>query len=389
MSGREGTPPLRVLHLTNLLFAGGAELHLLALATGLRRRGVEVTVAPLVEPERWRNRPLAPEFERAGVEVAAPAGCCRVDARMPLRVAALLRRTRPHILHTHLPWSDLVGAAAAAASPGAARVCSVHDIYRRHSSEYRALPAAGVAWRRARAVVAISGAVREWLVRERGVPGAKVKVVPYGIDPGPFERSPAADPRATWGVAGRPVVGTVGRLEPRKGHDVLIRAMAGVVRQSPSACLLVAGHDPGGYAGELRALAARAGLEGAVKLVGFQEDVPAFLHALDVFAFASRSEGFGQVVIEAMAAGKAVVASRIAPLTEIVVDGETGLLADPGDEAGFARALTRLLADPGEARRMGSRGRERVRRLFSAERMVEEILGLYDGLIRARRAVGR
>jgi glycosyltransferase involved in cell wall biosynthesis len=116
--------------------------------------------------------------------------------------------------------------------------------------------------------------------------------------------------------------------------------------------------------------------------MGFQSDVPSFLHALDAFAFASRSEGFGQVVIEAMAAGKPVVASRIPPLTEIVLDKETGLLVEPDDPQAFADAITWLCSHPAEARAMGQRGQERVSQQFSAEVMAVKTLSLYQRIAR-------
>ncbi len=174
-----------------------------------------------------------------------------------------------------------------------------------------------------------------------------------------------------------PVIGSIGRLEPRKGHDTLIRAMPAILRQSPGATLLIAGHDPENYAPTLERLIRELDLARAVRLVGFQHDVPAFLHGVDVFAFASRFEGFGQVVVEAMAAARPVVASRIAPLTEIVVDGETGTLAALDDPGAFAEAIGSLLADPDTARRLGRQGRERVRTAFSADRMTGETLRVY------------
>jgi glycosyltransferase involved in cell wall biosynthesis len=125
------------------------------------------------------------------------------------------------------------------------------------------------------------------------------------------------------------------------------------------------------------------GLNGRVQLVGFHDDVPSFLSTLDVFAFASRSEGFGQVVIEAMAAGKPVVTSRIPSLTEIVTEGETGFLVNPDDPRTFAEAITWCLAHPKQADEMGRRGQERVYNYFSAEKMKDATLSLYFSLIRS------
>jgi len=157
------------------------------------------------------------------------------------------------------------------------------------------------------------------------------------------------------------------------------RAVPGTTR------LVIAGSDVWGYRATLQRLVGDLGLDGVVELCGFQSDTPSFLKGLDVFAFASRSEGFGQVLIEAMAAGKPVVASRISPLTEIVVEGETGLLAEPDDPEAFARAILWLLTHPEEARRMGTRGRVRAQEFFSAGRMAAEMLALYEAVARMPR----
>jgi glycosyltransferase involved in cell wall biosynthesis len=162
--------------------------------------------------------------------------------------------------------------------------------------------------------------------------------------------------------------------------------MPTVVEHTPTACLLIAGHDPWGYGKDLQVLIDELRLTERVRLVGFQSDVPSFLHALDVFAFASRSEGFGQVVIEAMAAGKPVVASKIPPLTEIVADDETGLLVEPEKPQAFAKGLSWLLNRPEEQRLMGIRGQQRVMRLFSAEKMMTDTVSVYQELVKKRRA---
>jgi glycosyltransferase involved in cell wall biosynthesis len=121
----------------------------------------------------------------------------------------------------------------------------------------------------------------------------------------------------------------------------------------------------------------RLHVEENVRLVGFQNDVVSFLHALDAFVFATTSEGFGQVLVEAMAAGKAVVASKVPPLTEIA-DGQSALLVEPGKPAAFTAALSQLLGDPVGRQRMGRHGRERVQKYFTAERMAAETISLYE-----------
>jgi glycosyltransferase involved in cell wall biosynthesis len=208
-------------------------------------------------------------------------------------------------------------------------------------------------------------------------------VIHYGIESERFVRSTSHMQKA-WALNRGAVVGSIGRLEPRKGHDCLISSVPSVLERVPTASLLIAGHDPWGYGKNLQVLINSLSLTEQVRLVGFQDDVAAFLSALDVFAFASRAEGFGQVVIEAMAAGKPVVASRIPPLTEIVVDGETGILVEPDAPKVFADAIVWLLTHTAEAQEMGRRGQERVHSHFSVERMSAQTLSLYHTLLGGR-----
>jgi glycosyltransferase involved in cell wall biosynthesis len=371
---------MKVLHLINTLSAGGAELHLLTLCRYLTRWGVDVVVGCLREQVEG-SRSLRPDFERDGIRVIDLQAYRRYDFGFPVRAVRLLKQEQPELLHTHLPRADFAGAIWHWLHPSIPWICSVHDIYNRSWSAEWSLALCSLLWRKADGLIAISHAVKDWLVEERHVPSEKVTVIYYGIEPKRFAR-PDADLRKTWGLEGSPVVGSIGRLEPRKAHDRLIRAMPALLEQVPNTSLLIAGHDPWGYSKDLHELIEELGLEEQVRLVGFQADVASFLGALDVFAFATRSEGFGQVVVEAMAAGKPVVTSKIAPLTQIVVDGETGLLVEPEKPGTFARAISWLLIHPEEARRMGMQGRERIYSHFSAEKMVAKVMSLYEELAR-------
>jgi glycosyltransferase involved in cell wall biosynthesis len=369
----------KVLHICNTLSAGGAELHLLTLCRYLKRLGVEISVAYLKEGRG--SRPLRPDFEAAGIPVFYLGGEGVDFVRPWLQLHRLLKQEKPDILHTHLPRADLLGFLTRLSGFSSPWVCSVHDI---HSKSWRgrwALPFFGSVWRRADKVIAISEAVKSWLVQGYGLESEKVQVVYYGIEP---ERwcSPSRDLRFEWKLAEKLLVGSVGRLESRKGHDLLIRAMPFIAQRFPQTMLLIAGHDPWGYGRVLESLVTQLGMEKHVRFLGFQDDVPSFLHAIDVFAFASRSEGFGQVVIEAMAAGKPVVVSRIAPLTEIVIDGETGFYAEPENPESFAEKILWLLSHREEAQNMGKRGREVVRKQFSAETMASAVLAIYQEVFR-------
>jgi glycosyltransferase involved in cell wall biosynthesis len=372
---------MKVLHLINTLSTGGAEMHLLTLCRHLKRQNVQIVVACLREQVK-DSRSLRLDFEEEGIRVINLQADSRYDSLFLGRIARVLREERPDILHTHLPRADFAGAFTRVFHPGLIWVCSVHAIYSEDWSGRWSLPLFNLLWRRADVMLCISHGVRDWLVG-RGVPPDKARVVHYGIEPEKFSE-PRINLRETLGLNDNAIVGSIGRLEPRKGHATLIQAMPELCRRLPKARLLIAGHDPWGYGATLRELIDRLGLGEKVRLVGFQSDVVSFLNALDVFAFASSSEGFGQVLVEAMAAAKPVVATRISPLTEIAVDQETGLLVESGTPVRFADALYRLLSNPEDLQRMGARGRERVEEFFNAKKMTEQTLALYEELLRSK-----
>jgi glycosyltransferase involved in cell wall biosynthesis len=370
---------VKVLHLINTLSTGGAEMHLLTLCRHLKRQKLKIVVACLRERVK-DSRSLRPDFEREHIRVINLRADNPYDLSFLGRIARVLREERPDILHTHLPRADFAGALARICNTGLIWICSVHALYSHDWAGRWSLPFFDLLWRRADAMLCISHGVRDWLVG-RGLPADKARVIHYGIEPEKFLET-RANIRKEWGLNGHLVIGSLGRLEPRKGHDLLIMAMSVLAKRVPNARLLIAGHDPSGYGATLLGLIDRLGLREKVRLVGFQADVPAFLDALDVFALASSSEGFGQVFVEAMAAGKPVVASRISPITEIVVDGETGLLVDQRTPTAYADDLFRLLSRPEERQRMGHLGQKRVSEYFTADRMSGATLSLYQDLIR-------
>jgi glycosyltransferase involved in cell wall biosynthesis len=376
---------VKVLHLINTLSAGGAELHLLTLCRHTKQLGVETAVVFLRERVTG-SRTLRHDFEKDNIRLIDLRADSRYDWRFLGRLINVLKCERPNILHTHLPRADLAGAIVSRLTRSPAFVCSVHGIYRDRWFGSWAAPFMGGAYRQADGVIAISSAVKGWVHQDLGVSGNKIKVIHYGIEANRFDYS-TFDQAENGGRGRRLTIGSIGRLEQGKGFDCLINAMGNLCQHLPNATLSIAGHDPLGYGKTLEELIARLKLQEQVELVGFQSDIASFLHGLDVFAFASRSEGFGQVVIEAMAARTPVIASKIPPLTEIVVDGETGLLVEPDNPQAFADAFSRLLSHPEEQRRFGELGQERVRRHFSAEKMTDATLYFYEEVLRRTSAL--
>ncbi len=185
--------------------------------------------------------------------------------------------------------------------------------------------------------------------------------------------------------AATPLVGIVARLAPSRGHLTLVEAFAQVHTAIPVARLLIVGK--GEFRPNIERRIRELGLADAVVFGGYREnDLPEVLAAMDVFVLlAPGSEGSCRAVLEAMAAGKAVVATRVGALQDIVLDGETGLLITPQDHSALGHAISRLLRAPEQARQMGMRGRQQSEHVFSRQRQVDAMLQLYHQLHAAQR----
>jgi len=337
---------------------GGAEVHVLTLSRKLAERGHQVTV---VCP---RGRALAQEARRRGLDLWSPRTTGKFDPATLLRLAARLRRDRVDVLHTHLSSASLIGSLAARLA-GVPAVATVHGLNRRTCFMY------------ARHIIAVSQAVRGHLLAQ-GVPQSRITVIYNGVDLGRYRQAPETDSlRARLGVgAGVSLIGAVGRLGSEKGHAYLVEATAILIkREALPVRLLIVGDGRNRHL--LEQTARRCGIAQDVTFAGFQRDVTSYQAALDIFCLPSLKEGLSLSALEAMALGKAVIASRVGGTPEVVVDGETGLLVEPADPEALARALAALLQDPQRAREMGEAGRERVARIFDLERVVDQVEKVY------------
>ena len=229
--------------------------------------------------------------------------------------------------------------------------------------------------RRVDGVVAISRKISE-LLMEAGVEGERIRLIYSGIDPQPFEAAANAGiSRSHEGI----VVGIAAVLEERKGHRFLLEAARRLKRQGCQIQYRVAGE--GSLRKSLEETATRLGLREDVEFLGFVEDIPGFLTTVDVVLLPSLFEGLGVSVLEAMAAGKAVIASRVGGLAELVIDTETGLLVPPGDVDGLANAIAKLTADKALMEAMGRKGAERLKESFTMEQMARSNEDYYYGLL--------
>jgi len=359
---------VKVLHLHKLTNVSGSEGHLLALLPALRGRDVDAHFLGLDVPGSDANR-FYEALDRLGVPHRSVRCGLDVSPRLARDVVRAVRAEQPDLVHTHLVHADVYGGSAA-------RLLGIPSISTRHNDDryllgpFRYVDRAFA--RPAKRLIAISDAVRRFLERAGHDP-SKLLTIRYGLDELPAARSEPTPAEA--GIpADAPLALAVGRLIEQKDHATLLRAFARVLPTVPDARLAILGGGP--LEAETRRLVAELGLEDAVTLPG-RTDIRDWLERADVFVHTSRWEGFGIVLLEAMLAGLPVVATRVSAVPEVVAEGETGLLVEPGDDAGVAEALGALLADRARAAALGGAGLERARNEFSVARMTERTLAVY------------
>lgn len=372
---------MKIMYVVNSFGAGGAERHLLALAAQMVRTGHSVLVVALTRVVSGGAKNIADDFVSAGIQIAhldrAGLGWLS-DASRWFHLCRLARVWAPDILHSHLPRADFAASFVKRMLPDTPWITTVHDAYIKGVySGYWVFRWLGWNWRLADHAVAVSGYAQRWALDVLKLPEAKTSIIYHGI-PGP----PANLQEQTVISNDHPfVVGCLARYEQRKGMATLIQAMVNVCAKHPDTRLVLSGSDPAGYADDLRRLADTLHVGHAVDVLGFCNDPFALLSGLDVFAFASNSEGFGIVLLEAMGSGLPVVASDIYPLNYIVVDEKTGILVEPSESAAFAAAIIRLIENRELAYRLGQAGRRRCLQEFSEEKMLQATESVYLALI--------
>ena len=353
-----------VLHMQKVAGISGSEAHLLELLPDLRARGWNVGFLMLHEdePGAWS---FARELEARGVPLEAIRVRADVDPLAYAEVLAALARRRPRVLHTHLVHADVYGQLAGASLRVPLRLSTKHGFNWFRESRFFALADRTVA-SFAHVHIAISRGLARYLAEMEGFDEDEFEIVHYGV-------------RATDGVAPyagpEPRLLCVGRLIPVKGHLVLLRAVAQARRRVPGLSLDIAGHGP--LEPALKEYVRELALGDVVRFLGFVSPVQTAIDDAAVVVVPSLGEGFGMVALEAMERGRAVVASDVGGLPEIVVDGETGLVVPAGDAEALAEAIVALAGDLGRARALGEAGRERALTSFRQERCTSTIESLY------------
>jgi glycosyltransferase involved in cell wall biosynthesis len=393
--------PVKVLRVIARLNMGGPALHVAYLTSGLAERGYETTLVAgtlargedsmaFVANELGVNVEHLPELSR---EISPFR-----DARAVIRLARIIRKERPQILHTHTAKAGAVGRMAALLAGDARPPIVVHTFHGHvlrgyfdpvRTYGFRLLER----WlaRSTTKLIAVSPQVRDDLVDFGVAPPERFAIVRLGIE---LERRVATDDdarRETRRVLGVPqdafVVGWVGRMTAVKNTDDVLLALRTLHDRGVDGYLLMVGDGPDRERVEQRAHDLE--LTRRCLFLGYQEEVARFYAALDAMLLPSVNEGTPVSAIEALAARRPVVATRVGGVPDVVDEGEDGFLVEPGAPAALAERLERLAREPELRERMGERGRARVLDRYAVSRLVDDIDALYRELLQASPAARR
>lgn len=382
----------RVLRIITRMNIGGPATHVVVADSGLADRGWETLLLfGMVEPDEAEVDLQATSTPMERVRTLARPIRPIADLRAAVAIARVIRRYRPDVIHTHLSKAGLLGRAVAIATSHAVRVHTFHGTvfggYFGSTASGGIVRAERFLGHRSDAIVALSDRQRDELIDNGIAPAARIRVVPLGLNLERFasrrEEAARATARRSLGIPDEAfVIVAIGRLVPIKRLDRLIDAFALVASRVPGSLLYLVGD--GSEREALQARVASAGLLDRVTFVGWSGSTPDWYAGTDVVALTSDREGTPLALIEAAAAGRPVVATDVGGVADVVADGATGFVVPISGVDGLADRLTQLALDPELRRTMGREAPARSTR-YRADRLVEDLDGLYRDLLTERR----
>ena len=352
---------LRILYVIATLDRAGAEGQLTALLARLDRSRFDPYLVCLT-----RGGPHEAALQEAGVPYEILGKRWKLDPGPVWRLWRLARHFRPHVLHTWMFTANAFGRAAGILAGVPIRVAGERAVDTWKTGPYWLTDRILAAW--TDRIVANCTAIKDFVSEKVSLSEEKIGVIPNGVE---FQRFAVREHRDEGDV----VFCSIGRLTRQKRMDLFIRAMAGLREEGLAAKGRIVGEGP--LKSELEELIGKLGLEDAVELRAPTDDVPGMLAESDILVLASDWEGMPNVVLEAMSAGLPVVATAVDGSRELVVEGVTGLLTEPGNPTALAAAMSRLAGSVELRQQFGQAGRRRVEEEFSMERMVERYQELY------------
>ena len=365
------------LHVDTARSWRGGQTQVLLTVLGLRARGHRTALVAHPDGELQRRAAEGPDL----IPLASSG---EMGFRAAWQLSRVLTALRPTVVHAH--DAHAVAMVALARSLGRLDPLPRFVVSRRVDFHIRRNTFSRWKYAQVDLFLCASNAIRTMLVGD-GVPAERTLTVYEGVDIKHVAAAPRLDVHAElWLPSGAPLVGNVAALVPHKGHRYLIKAAATVVRQVPDARFVILG--TGELEATLRKQVKDLHLERHVLLAGFRPDALSLQKGFDLFAMSSLTEGLGTVLLDAMALGQAIVATRAGGIPEVVAHDQTGVLVPPRDADALAAAGVRLLGDADRRAQLGLAGRERVRASFSVERMVQATLDAYDRLADTPLATG-
>jgi len=360
---------MNVLFLTTHFNTGGITSYVMTLGSGLARDGHKVWVASA-------GGNCVNSLEKEGVRHVAINIRTKSEIHPKVwlnfgHLRHLIRKEKIDVIHAQTRVAQVLGAALSR-STGVALITTCHGFFRPRWFR-KTFPCWGTA------VIAISQPVARHLKEDFKVPDERIHLIVNGID---LERFALVTPerrqimRQKIALGDGALIGIIARLSDVKGIDVLIKSMPFILKEIPTANLLIVGQGPQEAA--LKKLAEDLNLKGRVHFMNVTNEAPAFLCAFDVFVMPSLMEGLGLSVIEAQACGIPVVASKIGGLVELIQDTQSGFLVDVNDPATLADRILEILNNPDQAQMMAQKARQNVEQQFSAQVMVRKTLGVYE-----------
>jgi len=361
---------MKILHLVNNLEFGGLEKLSIDLSIAFKRKNAESLICCLE-----KEGGLAIQASRQNIKVISLNKQDGIDLKLIFRLAAIIRQEKVDILHSHNMGPLVYGTLAA-------RLAGIKTINTRHGREEKKVPR--FIWALVHAVVAISEDAKTRLLRFNKVNAKKVSVIYNGVDIPSFRASydpaSAVNLRQKLGVKNNSaIIGIVARLSEEKDHETLLNAFKILLQKNIPAELIIVG---GGHLeSKLKDLAVKFQIDQQVKFLGFRNDISQLLAVFDVFVLSSLSEGISLTLLEAMSAGKPIIATRVGGNPEVVIDGMTGLKVPAKDPEQMAAAMLKLLSNRDLAKQMGEAGRKRVEEYFSLEIMVNAYEKIYRKIL--------
>jgi glycosyltransferase involved in cell wall biosynthesis/peptidoglycan/xylan/chitin deacetylase (PgdA/CDA1 family) len=371
-----------VLHVIDSLGVGGAEQLLVILARHIDRSRFDMQVCSLnaVDP----GSPIVDSLRSSGTPIHDVSGFVRHDPRHVMRVAMLVRRMRFGIVHGHLPYGYTVAALAGKLTrrTAVATLHSIHDVApSRHTWKVAVKHLVLRRW--THSVIACAEEIAVAARTRLNLPDSRLVVLRNPVEDAAFDEIEPSVASATRrellsGRAG-PLVVAIGALLPAKGHEILVAAVPGLLEVFPEARVVIAGRR-GSNAAVVHRRMTESGVQDHVLLAGLRRDVRAVLAAADLFVLPSLWEGLPLALLEAMAAGTPVVATRVGGVPEVVADGASGRLVAPGDHEALARAMIDVLSHPDAARNRAVAARAHMHASHGARPWADCLSDIYESL---------